>query len=93
MLVLIKQKECRVNDDSFSILARYFSLGSKRVVEDFGPTPFIIIGLKDVGTRISLESYHTRVEAHLGGIYVQNTVYNDPHDEVNSIEREHVGDL
>ena len=45
--------------------------GHRRVVEDLGPTPFLIIGLKDLGARISLESYHLRVEAHLGGIYVQ----------------------
>lgn len=51
------------------------------MVEDLGPTPFLIIGLKDLGARVSLESYHLRVEAHLGGIYVQNTVYHDPYDE------------
>ena len=45
--------------------------GHRRVVEDLGPTPFLIIGLKDLGARVSLESYHLRVEAHLGGIYVQ----------------------
>ena len=57
------------------------SSGHKRAVEDFGPTPFLIFGLKDIGARASLESYHVRAEAHLGGIYVQSTVYQDPYDE------------
>ena len=55
--------------------------GQKRVVEDFGPTPFLLLGLRNIGARISLDSYHTRVEAHLGNIYVQNTAFQDPQDE------------